>query len=405
MDQPHPAISRPGPVGRFDLPRWLIAIYLVAIMAGAALLRAPGMLVRGNELSMTEAAFSAINAATLTGFDPQTTLGQYTPTGRWVVLGLIAGGTLISLIVGGILVARIIRLDVDEGRLARRAMALFGAGVMGGTVLIWNAGRPFFDALFLACSAIGNCGLATGYAPPADGWATHGVVLPLAFVGALGIVVVVELIAAARRRQPGLSAHSRAALVGMLGVYLAGAVALAGIALAGGALPDAALVGASAGSMDARTSGFGYAAPEGLARSAQWVVMLLMAIGGASGGVAGGIKVTTCIVICGGVRALLAGRPAGHALGIALVWVGLYIGLIVAGMVALLMAQPQIPADRMLFEVTSALGNVGLAFGPVSMTGSGMVVLCILMLAGRFLPFWVLLWMARTTRGAETAVG
>lgn len=393
------AAGRRLPVGR------LIAGYLAVICVGIALLRAPGMLVRGNELSMTEAIFAAVNAATLTGFEPQTTLAQYTFAGRCVLLGLIVCGTLVSLIAGGVLVVRIVRLPFDERRLARRAVAFVGAGTAVGTALLWDGQRTAMDALFLAISAIGNCGLACGPQPAVDDWRTHAVILPLAFAGALGVPVILELIAAWRRHGEGLSTHSRIALAWMLGVYVIGTVLMWAIGTGSGASLRDGLISASAASLDARTAGFGFESPERWARAMQWVVMMLMMIGGASGGAAGGIKVTTCAQIARGARRLLAGDAPGRAMGIALIWVGIYVAIVLGGMLILLGLQPQIPADRLLFEVISATSNAGLSYGPISMVGPSMYTLCALMLAGRLLPLAVLLWLARTTRDAEIAVG
>lgn len=387
------------------LPLTLIALYLAMACMGMALLRAPGMLVRGNELSATEALFAAVNAATLTGFEPETSLSHYTLAGRCVLLGLIAGGTIISLVIGGFLIVRLLNLPIDEHKLIRRTIALFGAGTLTGTALLWHGDRSLFEALFLACSAMGNCGLAVGSEPSIEGRTTHAVLLPLAFVGTLGAPVIVEMIAVLRRRQPSLSRHSRMALTGMLGTYLLGTGTLWLLAMTGEALLREGLITASAASLDARTVGFGFASPDWWSRGAQWVVLMLMAIGGASGGAGGGMKVTTVAAILVGTRRSLQGQSPGRSLGIALVWVGLYLGLVLAGMLVLLNVQPQIPGDRMLFEVISAVSNVGLGYGPVSMVGSGMFTLCALMLAGRFLPFVILLWMAHTTRDADVAVG
>jgi Trk-type K+ transport system membrane component len=92
-------------------------------------------------------------------------------------------------------------------------------------------------------------------------------------------------------------------------------------------------------------------------------------------------------------------------MGIALVWLAMYAGVLLASLLALLMSEPQMPADRLLFLATSALGNVGLSHDPVSVSDVGLAVLSTTMLIGRIAPVLILWWTVRTTPEADVAVG
>src|SRR5439155_15754072 len=106
-----------------------------------------------------------------------------------------------------------------------------------------------------------------------------------------------------------------------------------------------------------------------------------------------------------GTRDLLAAKNPGRGYAIAMSWVGLYLAMALVGLVLLLMAEPQMNADRVVFLAVSALGNVGLAHDVLSNSPKGSYVLCALMLAGRMIPPLMLWWMADTAEGAEVAVG
>jgi Trk-type K+ transport system membrane component len=74
-------------------------------------------------------------------------------------------------------------------------------------------------------------------------------------------------------------------------------------------------------------------------------------------------------------------------------------------MMMLLITEPQMPADRLLFLSFSAVGNVGLSHDPLTVSDGGLYVLSASMLAGRIAPVLILWWMATTTAAPEIAVG
>jgi trk system potassium uptake protein len=377
-----------------------VAAYVALILIGFVALRLPGALVRGNELSPTAALFMAVNAATLTGFQPNTSLVQYQPLGQITVLVLMAGGSLLSLIIGGVAVSRIIDLPYSNTRIAAAAVVFYCGAVLLGTLLLTTGERPPLHATFLAASAVGNVGLAIGDLPGAGEWRTHAVLLPLAVLGGLGVPVLLEVWHRLTGRCRCLSRYSVVVLTLTAAIYLIGVI-----------LPTALLqtreaaIDASLATLNARTAGFAFYSADAYARHAQWLILLLMVIGSAPGGTAGGLKVTTLAEIAQGTRRALRGIPVGRVFGIAVVWLTMYALIVAAGQIMLLITEPQIPADRMLFEVVSAMSNVGLSFGPVSLVGPGMYALCLIMLLGRVLPLLILIWTMHTTRDAELAVG
>jgi trk system potassium uptake protein TrkH len=130
-----------------------------------------------------------------------------------------------------------------------------------------------------------------------------------------------------------------------------------------------------------------------------------MFIGASSAGTGGGTKVNTLAVLSRGAVNSLTGRPISRATGIALTWITIYAVMLTITMMMLLITEPQMPADRLLFLSFSAVGNVGLSHDPLTLSDSGLYVLSASMLAGRIAPVLILWWMATTTVAPEIAVG
>src|ERR1700722_5144285 len=84
-----------GALGR-DLANWLFPVYLGAILLGFWVIRSS---VPGNIVG-SRALFSAINAATLTGFQTGFPVDTLIMRGQLATLLLIISGSLFSMIVG-----------------------------------------------------------------------------------------------------------------------------------------------------------------------------------------------------------------------------------------------------------------------------------------------------------------
>jgi trk system potassium uptake protein TrkH len=281
-------------------------------------------------------------------------------------------------------------------------MACAAAGMVVGAAALVSPGRPLFESAFQGLSAVGNSGLYFGSLPDVMDWRTHLVLMPLALLGAVGVPVVLDLFDGVGGSRT-LSTHTRIVLSSTAVAYLVGFVLLALVQWPG---PwRAVLASGSANSINARTTGFPLGFADGFARAVQWVVVLLMVVGGASGGTAGGVKTTTFYELGRGVRRALAGAAPGRLFGIAATWLGAYAVLVIVTLILLVIAEPQMPADRLLFLAVSAASNVGLSHDPLSTTGSGLIVLSAAMLLGRLLPLLVLWWAATTVRDGDVAVG
>lgn len=386
-------------------PSALVPLYTLLIVGGYFVFHSGAATVSGNEMSRQRALFAAVNAATLTGFQQSTNVNDYTPLGQMLVLGLTLAGILFSFIAGGLAVVRIARMPYSDGRVVAWAFGATMIALILGACALLGDGRGIFAASFQALGAFGNSGLYLGRLPAQDAARTHVVLLPLAVLGGLGLPVLMELFDRVRGRIC-LSAHSQSVLIWTAGVYMVATALLIFLQWPSTESPAQwrrAIGSASRLAINARSAGFPGDFPS--LRTVQWVLIALMILGAAPAGTAGGLKVTTLAVISGGVRDALRRRAVGRAFGVAMVWAVVYLALFGSSLLVLLTSEPQMPADRLLFLAASALGNVGLAHDPVSLSEPGLYAISVMMLVGRVAPVLMLWWVLDTTPEADVAAG
>jgi Trk-type K+ transport system membrane component len=388
----------------------LVALFLALTGIAVAAFHLPGVKVTGQELSFRRSVFAAVNATTLTGF--QQDVGSSLAGADVLRLILTLVGTLFTLTAGGMAVVRIARMNYTDRQVIWAAGVATIATTIGGAAFLLDSDRGLIASLLQASSAFGNSGLYAGRLPGVMDWRTHGVLLPLAFAGALGVPVLMELfdrVTGARR----LSIHSRRVLVLAAGFYLVGFALIASIELLRAAPTQGGRTGewirtlafASTLSVNARTTGLPFEFAAAMARPLQWVLIALMIVGGSPGGTAGGLKTTTVTRLLTGVRDNLLGRHLTRSFGIAACWAILYFVTVFIGFGFLLHTEGDVPADRLLFLAFSAVSNAGLSHDPVSITGDGLFTLSGLMLAGRLGPLLILWWMATSGDEDPVAVG
>ncbi len=426
VTEPTPSTTdvRPPPPPELLAPGVLVPAFVLMIVVGFALFARGAGTAAGNELSKHQAVFAAVNAGTLTGFQQARTADR-TAVGQTTLLALMIGGTLFSLVGGGLAVVRIARLPYRDRTVAAAAIAcvvLAGAiGALAGN----GPGRSSFEGAYQAISAFGNCGLYIGQLPSGGDPRVMWLLLPLAILGSLGLPVVLDL---CRLR---LSTHTRRVLTASAAAYLLLLLALVpliawrdppplaesirALAHGGSTFGDAVrrcvaplrtpLLAASREAINARSLGFPFQFVTSLPAASTVVLLVAMVIGGAPGGTAGGVKVTTVTVLLAGVRNAIVGRPSCRKFGLAVGWLGTYLALLLTATVCLVLADPELPVDRVLFLATSALGNVGLSHDPVSPSAAGMYVLSITMLAGRILPVLLLWTIADRMPDVTDAIG
>jgi len=331
--------------------RTLIASFLVLIISGTGLLMLPRSSATEN-LSFTDALFTATSATCVTGLIVKDTGSDFSLMGQIIILTLIQLGGL-GIIVFGVVFALLLgqALSIRESvamqdLLSARTLGRIGnmiAFIIVGTLVIeaigavsmfsmWddvpgrinNVQQQWFCSIFHSVSAFCNAGFSLfsdSFVSYNKSWGIYAVICPLIIVGGLGFSVLYDLAGLTVDRIKGfcrkhlqgryrvcmdLPAPKRMRLqtkivlcvsaflivFGMLAVLLFGHYTIGASADS-----DSGVLDALFQSITARTAGFNTVDISALSPSAKFVLILLMFIGGSPGSTAGGIKTVTLAVI------------------------------------------------------------------------------------------------------------
>lgn len=402
--------------------------FLAAALCGTGLLMLPVSDAAPGSATFPDALFTAVSALCVTGLSVVETPVYWSGFGHVVILVLIQVGGLgvmtFASIIGLAVIGRFrfrSRLNaIAEGRSPELASApKVVAGVVrisllteGAVALVlalrfWlgygkEPGEAAWLAVFNAVSAFNNAGF-TLFSGNLEGFAQDPFIcLPVAaavIIGGLGFPVLVQL-----RRAWGRplvwTINTRLVVWGTLILLPAGTVYIAVCEWNNpqtlGALGwPGRILAAFFMSVQTRTAGFS-SIDVAQMDPLSWLGMdVLMFIGAAPAGTGGGIKVTTFAVLWFIVWAELRGNTQVTALGKALpsyaarqaLAVVLVAALLIGAAVAALMAMSDYSLDRVLFEVISAFGTVGLSAGvSAGLPVAGELILVILMFTGRLGP-------------------
>ncbi|TDE30685.1 potassium transporter TrkG [Actinomadura sp. 6K520] len=434
---------------RFQHPAQIVATgFLVTILTGTLLLSLPVATAEPGSASLVDALFTATSAVCVTGLVVVDTGSHWTLFGDVVILGLIQVGglglmTLATLF--AILLSRRVGLRArlaaqvetktlrmtDVRRVVRRVVvfSLASEAVVAAVLTSRfhigygeSPGRAAYLGVFHGVSAFNNAGFTmwpdsfTRFA--GDPWIILTVCAAV-LLGGLGFPVVFEL-ARDWRRPRGWSILTRVTVTATVVLLTVGTLLLSAAEWNNpgtlGALPESArLPNGFMMAVMPRSGGLN-AVDIAQMRPESWLVTdVLMFIGGGSAGTAGGIKVTTFGLLGFVLWAEMRGEAhvnVGHRRlpdgtqrqAISIVLLG--IAMVTAGTFALLVMTSH-TLERVLFEVVSAFGTVGLSSGiTAELPPGGKVLLVVLMFVGRIGPltFATALALRERTRRYELPV-
>ncbi|MGW0820241.1 TrkH family potassium uptake protein [Streptomyces sp. NPDC002845] len=410
-----------------------VLAFAVVILMGTALLSLPFASEDRAAAGFVTALFTATSAVCVTGLVVVDTGTYWSGFGEGVILalfqlggfGIMTMASLLALLVSGKLRLRMqLHAQAETKSLGIGDVRRVLLGVAGTTLIVeltvgailalrfrYGYGQSIGDALYLgyfhAVSAFNNAGFGlhadslSGYSQ--DPWVT----LPVAtavILGGIGFPVLLELLRHRNRQRTtgrrNWSLHTKLTLI-TTAVLLTGGTVLTCLlewsnpgTLGPHAVAGKILDGFFHSTMS-RTAGFNAVDVGSMHASTLLMTCVLMFVGGGSAGTAGGIKVTTFAVLAAAMLAEVRGEPnsavlgrrlAPHALRQALTVALLGIGLVIASTIALLVLMDE-PFERVLFEVVSAFGTVGLSTGITGdLPTAGQLLITGLMFVGRLGP-------------------
>ena len=408
--------------------RAVVIGFLGAISAGTALLLLPISTATGRSATFLEALFTATSSVCVTGLIVVDTPVFWSPFGHAVILLLIQVGGLGIMIFASLIGLVLARKLSIRGRVTAAAEAKsLGLSDVRGLVkgilfisltiealvaiplvlrfwLTYEHSLPeaVWLGIFHSVSSFNNAGFAL-FSDSLMGFAGDPIIcLPICaaiILGGLGFPVIMQL-----RKEFTKPLHwsmnTNIVLWATAILLLAGTVYISAIewnnpGTLGPMNPAEKLLAGFFQSVQTRTAGFN-SIDVAQMDAASWLGMdLLMFIGGGPAGTAGGIKVTTFAVLFFIMYTELRGEAAvnifGKRLSRAVHRQAITTVILAVGVVALstvvLMLMTELDLDRILFEVVSAFGTVGMSTGiTASLPPAGQVVLILLMFIGRLGP-------------------
>jgi len=413
----------------------LAGSFVLLILAGAGLLMLPECHAPGQTITFLDALFTATSAVCVTGLIVVDTATAWTRTGQVVILlliqfggiGIVSFGALFAILLGQKISFRQRQLLKEQYGQVTVVNILNIIPVVAVTTLVieilgviallpvfvpqFGVAVGIWHAVFHAVSAFCNAGFSTFPNSleyyTGDLW-VNSIICALIVTGGLGFPVIAELIERRTHRRR-LSLHARVVLLSSGVLILVGAVALFIIEMLFttdfGDLPLLSRIFASVfQSITSRTAGFNTIPIGHLAPASLLIIVFLMFIGGSPSGTAGGIKTTTFVASIAAILSVLRGQTEVNLLDRrlernnvrrALVLVVLAAIILSAGLFFLLIFGSG-DLLKLLFELVSAFGTVGLSTGITSSLTTGQrIVIILTMFLGRLGPMTFALALAR----------
>lgn len=407
--------------------RIVAAGYFILLLLGTFLLMLPVSAVSGEWTSFPDALTTATSASCVTGLIVFDTFTHWSLFGQVVLLGLIQMGGLgyMTLItVFSVLIGRKISLR-ERGLLKESTNSLYLGGIVNltkktvaGTLIFEGIGaviltlrfygvfglkRAVCYGIFHSVSAFCNAGFdLMGVLAPyssMEKFNSDPIVLltlsALIVTGGIGFVVWQD-ITENRFRFRKYRLHSKIAISTSLILLFSGSILIFALeynnTLAGMNLVDK-IFNSLFTSASARTAGFGSIALADMTPGSYLLHIVYMLIGGSPGSTAGGLKTTTFAVLLitawAGIRNsenvnVFRRRLGNDIIRKALTVVMIYFSLVFVSAIVISATNPELTLAEILFEVSSAIGTVGISCGVMEKADmSCQMILTLLMYCGR----------------------
>ena len=425
------------------LPGQTVALAALAlILIGALLLLLPFSTPPGVELRFLDAMFTATSAVCVTGLIVMDTPHDFTTFGQLVILLLIQIGglgyalmaTLILLILGHriglrdrmMLTETLSTISMEGSIRYVKMVAIITFSLEGiGTILLtahfaqeMDIGPAMYSGLFHAISAFNNAGFSL-FSNSLGNYQTHIslnlIVTTLIILGSIGFLVFEDVYDNMTGRRFRFQTHTKLVVITTAILILTGTVGIAVLEWANPTTFQTINVGerimTSYFHSVSRTAGFTTLDLSEMRDATHYFLLLLMAIGGSPSSMAGGIKTTTVAIVCLTIWAVLRRRTDVEVfhrripqdLTIRALCLSIIALTMITTTTLMLAFTEERPFLALMFEVTSAMGIVGMSLGDGanhslsgSLTDFGKVMIIVSMLLGRFGPLMIGLFAVKT---------
>lgn len=412
-----------------------ISSFAILIILGAMLLTLPFATVSLERVSFIDSLFISASAACVTGLSTVDIGSYYTPLGQFLIMLLIQTGGIgiitmalsLPIIMGSqvsFTQTMTIR-DLTGVRTVREVLSIARAVIVStfaieavGAVLLFLVDRSIesiplriFSSVFHSISAFCNAGFSIfrdnleGYS---QNYAYVTVVMVLIVLGGLGFPVTTNIYNLIRerliyKRRYSLSFHSKIVLTTTSVLIASGTLIFLILeynsSLSGLSSFSARLINSLFMAITPRTAGFNTIPVAHIASPTILLMIVLMFIGASPSSTGGGIKTTTLATMFFSFRALIKNRENIEAfrrtIPISSVYRALNVAfisfaIIFTSIFFLTLVEKDKELIKLIFEVFSAFGTVGLSLGITpELTPCGKIIIILTMLTGRVGPLTV----------------
>lgn len=429
---------------RLKPPQIIILSFLCAIVIGTILLSLPFAVKDGNKISLVDSLFTATSATCVTGLIVKDTGSFFSPFGKIVILalfqigglGIMTFSTLFAIALGRKLTIRenvVIQRALNQQKvenlkdLIKYILAItLGVEFIGAALLFlrwtrtenWTLADTLIKSVFHSISAFCNAGFclfSTSFGRFFSDPYINIIMISLIFIGGIGFVVILDLpkLFAFRKGFTKINIQTKMVLTVSIVLIIIGALSIFFMernnVLAGSTFKDR-IFASLFQSFTSRTAGFNTVNIGNLLTPTLLVIVFLMFIGASPGSTGGGIKTCTFGILFATVNAMLHNKDRvsvfkatipKEVVRKALVVFFLAITWIFLSAVALLFIEQARLGNsgnyfmKILFEVTSAFGTVGLSTGITPhLSAFGKILIIVTMFVGRIGPLTAALAIA-----------
>ena len=405
--------------------RLLAFSFLGVMIIGTILLMLPMASAQGQTTALVDAAFTAVSCVSVTGLATVDTYYHWSLFGKLVMviliqlggLGIVSFTTIIALLLGkrvGLKNRVLLSEDVGQEGMTgllhitkKLTLYTFAIEIVGGIIYTiqlypYIGQAALYSGIMQAISTFCNAGFVffdndLPYAMVGDILFNINTAV-LIVIGGFGYLAAFDIWSHRKvRRFVDLKLHTKIMLVGTMTLILLGTVIFLGVEWSNpktfGSLPIWNKIMASLfQSITPRTAGIATVDYNALHPITLFVTIILMFIGAGPNSTGGGVKISTVAVTILASRTLFNNRPDTEIFErrISLVTVLKANGIIFLSLLLILIATCYLAWDepydfiRLLFEVTSAFGTVGLTTGITpDLSESSKWVLMLVMFTGR----------------------
>jgi len=425
-------------------PPQIVAIsFLAAILLGMVLLSTPAATTSGKGTSVIDSLFTATSATCVTGLIVQDTGTYFSGFGKTVIfillqmggLGIMTFSTFFAIFLGR-------KLTIKDDLVIQRTMApnnvqnltslikyilliTFGIEFLGTALLAlrwskitgWSFGELWINSAFHAVSAFCNAGFSlfrTSFSLFLGDAYINAIMIFLIVIGGIGFVVIMEIpLFLQRKKNYRMSMQAKTAISISAILIFVGTILFFALER-NNVMTDMStkekVLSSVFQSVTTRTAGFNTVDIEKLATPTLYFFIFLMFVGASPGSTGGGIKTCTIGVLLATVISMFKNKDRAtlfkktipkEVVRKALIVLFLGLGWIFFAVLLLVIAEGAKASGldnfflRMLFEITSAFGTVGLSTGVTStLTTAGKLIIICTMFVGRIGPLTLALAIA-----------